>query len=239
MLEPTHKQVMRERGRLYYHLQHDNGGDLDAMMRDVGVPGQLIGRRLSHFTKELTPLLFDIRERLNLMLVQEGSGAPVSFKHGDVYGVALVGMSSTGKTSFVSSWLRKMIACGFTGKFTTVEQFAKFKTTWIELTQNASRYEDYASRADAWRDEMWRLQAVYEFMVIDDIGRTPVPTFVLGELHDLVRERAAHDCFTMLTSNLPLKELDVYVGDGFAAFLRREMIVEALTDKLEVENGGR
>lgn len=232
--DQTHTDVLRERFRLDYHLRHGSGM-LDEMMRDIGVPDQLLGRRLDDFTEELSPQLHQLRQRLNDMLVAV-EDEPNRFEHGDIYGVVLVGLSNTGKTSFCSAWLRKMIGSGFTGRFITVEQFAKFKTSWIELSSNASRYEDYAERADAWRVEMWRLQAVYEFLVVDDVGRTKVPEFVLGELHDLVRERAAHGCFTLLTSNMRLADMDRYVSEGFASFMRREMIVMAVLDPVKNED---
>lgn len=167
------------------------------------------------------------------------------FVEGDdpLQGVVMLGEPTTGKTSLAVAMMRKALSLGKTARFISFDQYGKFLTTWIELSSNSRAYDDYAERADGWRRELWRMQRVYELLVIDDVGRGTAPDFVLNDLHELVRERTGNEgCRTVLTSNLTVADFRSRIGEAFAAFLQREFNRFAFTRDdildMEVVRGG-
>lgn len=199
---------------------------LPELMRQVGCPSQTSERRLSDFTTQ--PYI-------------EASAYWGRYARGDEaehrFGMAFLGTPSTGKSSFGVGVLRSAAWNNKTVKFIDGETFAKFHTSWIEMSQNASRYDDYAERADDWRRELWRLNEVYDVLVFDDFGRSKAPAFIYDEFHTLLRTRLGHGLYTLITANASMKEFDQIVGVSCGAFIEREFHCFALTPESPIMKG--
>lgn len=238
LFESTEKEVSAERLRLnswqadMLTVRNEDGARQNgvfsmglrgpALLRAVGVPFQLVD-----FTIETMP---DYQREIydNVINTAFGEGVATRIYTTNSHGLALMGVASTGKTSLSSAVLRRAAKEGFTIKFIDLEAFSKFHTTWIELSSNGDKYDDYADRADSWRAELWRMYEVYEFLVLDDAGRSKVPLFVREEIHTLIRTRTANGCYTIVTGNFPTDQADQYLGESAAAFMRREFKVYGL-----------
>jgi hypothetical protein len=192
---------------------------LPTLLREVGVPQQVSHHKVADFEgHRLGKIAADVKESAFAGQMSERKYVDHS------YGLSLTGVPSTGKTSLAAALLRYAAWNAFTIKFIDIEKFAKFHTTWIELSSNGDKYEDYDERADDWRRELWRLYFVYDFLVLDDVCRTKVPEFIYGEVHTLLRERAANGVFTIITANKNSKEMGEYLGTSSEHFIKREFI---------------
>lgn len=228
--QSTPELIAADRQRLNRWMTHRYQTVVQAMAA-AGVPAQLIDRRMGDFPEDMGQL-YGVRTMLDQLVTTQNEVCIPDGKRG----LVLAGKATTGKSSIAAAWLRKTLVMGETARFVTIEEFSKFHTSWIELSSNGQRYGDeYVARADEWREENWRLHCVYEHLVIDDIGRSQVPAFVLDELHEVVRKRAATEgCFTILTSNKTMSGLQDYVGLAFGAFLHREFMLVGLTEVLDM-----
>lgn len=222
--------IERERTRMVGRL---NRISMDDRLRYVGVPEQLVPRRLREFD-ERTPHLSELSEKMRSCLFDNDD--PSKTFTPPLPGLVLTGQAGSGKSSFAAAWCRKMLSLTYCARFITIEEFAKFHTSWIELSRNSHKLDDYSERYDEWHEEQWRMQQVYELLVIDDVARSAVPQFVLDELHSTIRKRVGSlGCFTIVTANLSMTKMSEYLGDRFGDFLRRELMLEPLPDKLDVE----
>lgn len=222
--------IERERVRMVGKLARLG---MEDRLRFVGVPEQLVPRRLNEFGEEV-PGLQALRDKMRSFLFA-GEDPSVGFTP-TLPGLVLTGQAGSGKSSFAAAWCRKMLSLKYSVRFITIEEFAKFHTSWIEVSRNAARIDDYTERADEWHEEQWRMQQVYELLVVDDVMRSKVPDFILDELHSTLRKRVgSKGCFTIITANRSMTDLSSYLGDRFGDFLRREMMIEPLPEKLDLE----
>ena len=125
----------------------------------------------------------------------------------DKMGSLLAGNTSTGKTTLAVAALRFAALKGYTIRFISYEDFVQMHRDEMNLSMNASKYEDYAYRMDAIQFELWRWREVYEVLVIDDIFRTDQPAIFREKMHELIRSRFDHNSFTIVTTNLTAETL--------------------------------
>jgi len=243
--ESTLEQIEDERRRLSVwqarQLQRDgtaltDGVDFDKskvhrLLRQVGVPSQAAHMRLADYTEGPLAAAAAVFEET----FPDGERTLINGQHG----LALLGALGTGKTTFAGAALRRAAWRGLTIKHIDIEDLSKFFTTWIELSANGDRYDDYAERADGWRAELWRVHCVYDVLVVDDLGRSKVPDFVYDELTSLLRKRVGNECYTIVTANMTKTELKELVGQQLSEFIFREFkaIPFSASDKVDNRAG--
>jgi DNA replication protein DnaC len=206
--------ILRERGRLL-HQSFGRGTSIDSALRYIGVPHHLVERKLRDFRGTY------MDQHASDFLAQEMGP-----------GLVMVGKAGTGKTSFAGAMCRTMLKNAHTARFITMDDFTRHHTGRIDLSKNSVQYDDFAERMGEWELERWRMEQVYELLVIDEVqGHASVPLFVLDELGTLVRKRVGSaGCFTVMTSNRPLDDLTDYLGERFGSFVRRELRTVRMTE---------
>lgn len=224
--ESTEKDVIMERERVLRRQQRAE--TLRQVLKDAGVGDRFVDRKLSDFEEERAYV--DALGVVRSLWDDEGNRVSPSA------GMALLGLPSSGKTSFAAALLRSAARRYKTVHFITGERLLRFHTGRLDLSTHSSEYGDYAERMDEWHEENWRLNLVYEFLVIDDVLRAKFPDFVWDELHSMLRERGDALLYTIITANATLKQIEA-LNPSLAAYLDREYTVVGFEEGTDVWSG--
>lgn len=139
--------------------------------------------------------------------------------------IILSGATRTGKSAIAARVVGLAAASGRTCRWLSYEALMTFLQQRLELSKHGHLYADeFADRMDAWWTLWWELQAVYEVLVIDDIGRTAAPEFFRAELPSLLRARHDNGVDTILTTNLSRDAFIALWDERLTEFIRSEFL---------------
>jgi DNA replication protein DnaC len=207
-------------------LAHANSiGDTGDVLQWLGVPERYSQRRLADFTdggKKHVDAVLAIRSRL------EGET--------DQHGIFFGGDARTGKTSLACAALRAALSkYSKTVFFITYDDLVDHIRQRVTISQNASNMDSVQEWMEEWYETTWRLGRVYEWLVVDDLGRTGAPDFMRDEIYALIRRRGDHGLVTILTTNLQPDQMETLLDVRMREYLRSEyeQILFGKTEKMK------
>ena len=126
-------------------------------------------------------------------------------------GLYLTGDNGTGKTFILCMMLKDLVCMGYRCYFVTADDMFSMKTDGWRDDAEKARYNEKVKNA--------------QVLVVDDIGKEFTNKLTKQSFESLIRYRVQNSLTTLISSNLPEKQLAAEHGESFRSLIRGSFLI--------------